>query len=229
MKLNARTCIVGERVVLVPYKRHHVATYNAWMSSEEVRELTASEPLSLDDEYAMRDSWEVDDDKLTFIVLRRDTYDTALLAASATAPSRRVAECEVLAMVGDVNAFIYEDEEDASLHFAEMEVMIADKANRGHGFGLEAVYLLINYCAQRLPASLKLTRFVAKIGEQNAASIGMFKKLGFVQYDHIAVFKLVCLKLDINEHTFPPRKETTSNLTYHADFKLNINDNYSCE
>lgn len=40
----------------------HVPTYNEWMQSEELRELTASEPLTLEEEYAMCDSWATDAD-----------------------------------------------------------------------------------------------------------------------------------------------------------------------
>ena len=34
------------------------------MSSEELRKLTASEPLSLEEEYSMQESWREDDDSL---------------------------------------------------------------------------------------------------------------------------------------------------------------------
>jgi len=49
-------------VVLLPYHRRHVPRYHAWMTSEALREQTASEPLSLEDEYAMQASWHVDSD-----------------------------------------------------------------------------------------------------------------------------------------------------------------------
>jgi hypothetical protein len=77
MKCNINTVIfhplASSNVVLVPYARHHVPVkliaflttsmtaelqlyqrYNEWMQSEELRELTASEPLSLDEEYDMQ-------------------------------------------------------------------------------------------------------------------------------------------------------------------------------
>ena len=53
---------VGERVILLPYHRRHVPRYHAWMMSPALQEQTASEPLSLDDEYAMQASWHIDND-----------------------------------------------------------------------------------------------------------------------------------------------------------------------
>jgi hypothetical protein len=47
MKINENTCIVGQRVVLVPYKCGHVPRYHGWMQDPYLLEMTASEPLSL--------------------------------------------------------------------------------------------------------------------------------------------------------------------------------------
>jgi hypothetical protein len=71
MHTNEALALHGERVVLVPYLPRHVATYHAWMQDEAILQATASEPLSLDEEYAMCDSWRADADKCTFIVLDR--------------------------------------------------------------------------------------------------------------------------------------------------------------
>lgn len=38
------------------------AQYHAWMSSDEIQEQTASEPLSIAEEYAMQQSWQQDED-----------------------------------------------------------------------------------------------------------------------------------------------------------------------
>lgn len=98
MHINASTCIRAGPVVLVPYCPHHVEKYHTWMQSEELLELTASEPLSLDEEYAMQRSWREDDDKCTFILL-----DAEHLPPTGHAWSF---EQEIAAMVGDVNVFL---------------------------------------------------------------------------------------------------------------------------
>lgn len=68
MKLNKNTALLTPLTLLVPYSPHHVPTYHTWMQSPALQALTASEPLSLDDEYAMQESWQTDGDKLTFII-----------------------------------------------------------------------------------------------------------------------------------------------------------------
>ena len=54
----------------MPYRKHHVEKYHEWMCSQELLEATASEPLSLEEEYEMQKSWRDDAKKCTFILLR---------------------------------------------------------------------------------------------------------------------------------------------------------------
>lgn len=54
MRLNENTVLFGDRIILVPYRAEHVPTYHEWMKSPELLELTASEPLSYEEELDMQ-------------------------------------------------------------------------------------------------------------------------------------------------------------------------------
>jgi hypothetical protein len=71
--MNANEQVVGDRCILVPYCKHHVAKYHLWMQNSDLLKQTSSEPLTLAEELAMQTSWRNDDDKLTFIILDKDT------------------------------------------------------------------------------------------------------------------------------------------------------------
>ena len=106
MRINRNTVLVGSKVVLVPYRKQHVPRYHEWMKDPLIQEQTASEPLSLDEEYEMQQSWAVDEDKLTFIILARPE-DEALQATAGA--QELLSRCK---MVGDVNIFFNEKHED---------------------------------------------------------------------------------------------------------------------
>ena len=61
MRANASTTLLGRVALLVPYSASHVETYHRWMESEELREATASERLTLEEEREMQRSWTEDD------------------------------------------------------------------------------------------------------------------------------------------------------------------------
>ncbi|XP_069785394.1 alpha/beta-tubulin-N-acetyltransferase 9 isoform X3 [Narcine bancroftii] len=109
MRLNEDVVLLGQLAALVPYSTRHVPRYHQWMKSEELLKLTASEPLTLEQEYQMQRSWQEDDDKCTFIVLDKMKWESGLCTEE---------DC----MVGDVNLF-FTDPEDLTV--AEIEVMIA--------------------------------------------------------------------------------------------------------
>jgi RimJ/RimL family protein N-acetyltransferase len=156
MKDNWNLCLIGASVVLVPYARKFVEKYHVWMTDPYLQEATASEPLSLDEEYAMQKSWRCDTKKCTFIILANEVY------SSDTSQ-------ELDSMVGDVNLFM--NDYDNAFN-AEIEVMIADPRYRRRGLASDALKLMIYYGTNQL----KLTRFFAKIGENNLASISLFKR-----------------------------------------------------
>ncbi|KAF7586810.1 hypothetical protein BBP40_008328, partial [Aspergillus hancockii] len=140
----------------VPYSKWHVPQYHEWMKDEvhylpststilsiqaakltpppkEIQEATASEPLTLEEEYNMQQSWRQDPDKLTFIVcLPAADSDSqqGQLSKTADTPDR---------MIGDINLFLRVDngEEGTSEPqiIGEVELMIAEKKNQRKGLG----------------------------------------------------------------------------------------------
>ncbi|XP_071509110.1 N-acetyltransferase 9-like protein [Diadema antillarum] len=177
MRINEATCISGSSVVLVPYKEYHVPRYHDWMQSSELQELTASEPLTLEEEYQMQESWHLDENKCTFILLDRSKWEGG--------------ENEIDAMCGDVNLFFNVSEDPSS---AEIEIMVAEQACRGKGIGKEAILIMMHYGVR----FLKVKKYVAKIGEKNTVSLQLFKKLGFQETSVSKVFQEVTLELEVN-------------------------------
>lgn len=160
----------AQRCRRVPYRPEHVDTYHEWMKSPELLEMTESEPLTIEEEREMQQSWARDDDKLTFILLDR------------TAPATPgVTERFGAGMCGDVNLFLNDDEDRAC---GEIEVMVAETSSRGKGIGREALELMMGYCHRELG----VTRFVAKILQSNGPSIALFEKIGFRFVRKVEVF-----------------------------------------
>lgn len=180
MRLNARSCVRTKRLLLVPYEPRHVPRYHTWMQSEELRNLTASEPLSLEEEYAMQRSWREDADKLTFILLDRAIFETSTKA-----------DRELQAMIGDVNLFLHQLD-----NCAELEVMLAEPVARGKGLGREAALAMMLFACSAGALNSDIYVFSAKIGEDNTASLNLFTGLDFQIVGRSSIFKEVTLILD---------------------------------
>ncbi|KAK9820273.1 hypothetical protein WJX72_008468 [[Myrmecia] bisecta] len=170
MKDNYNTTVTGSLVKLVPYRPHHVERYHQWMQDPDLLEATASERLSLQEEYEMQQSWADDPKKCTFIILDRARPDTAGTEEHGGG------------MAGDVNVFL-NDLDDPTV--GEIEVMVAEGGSRRKGVAFEALSMFMAYLA----AHMELTRFRAKIGDSNASSLQLFRKLGFQQVSHSEVFR----------------------------------------
>ncbi|KAL1304905.1 hypothetical protein AAFC00_003822 [Neodothiora populina] len=106
MLLNEHTALVTPKVLLVPYCEHHVPRYHEWMQDEVLQELTASEPLTMEEEYSMQRSWRQDADKLTFIVCLAPPprNPVSSIKAQIDDTSDR--------MVGDINLFLNPADDD---------------------------------------------------------------------------------------------------------------------
>ncbi|PWN29284.1 acyl-CoA N-acyltransferase [Jaminaea rosea] len=212
MRLNEETVLVGSSVVLVPYRKEHVPQYHEWMQSPILQEQTASEPLTLEQEYEMQAKWHLDEDKLTFIVLHKED------AESAESVERLLARCR---MAGDVNVFLSEDaeeeEEDEGARTqkqlrGEMEVMIAEPSLRRHGLASQALQLLMHYVTQEQPTSkrplLSPFNLFVKVGLSNSPSRALFARLGFEEVKVSEVWQEVEMRYTRGEGSagMPPQR-----------------------
>ncbi|KAL2068738.1 hypothetical protein VTL71DRAFT_15076 [Oculimacula yallundae] len=207
MLFNEKTAISTPKILLVPYEASHVLKYHEWMQDEKIQAETASEPLTLEEEYSMQKSWRTDVDKLTFIAcLPLDAttdsildspyvaspatppgeYRRALTAGTADSPSR---------MIGDVNLFLTHDgATKLSPFIGEIELMIAPTQFRRNGHGRGAVLAFLTYIARHLDSILleywrklppntyqipPLRGLRVKIGIENEGSLRLFRSLGF--------------------------------------------------
>ena len=166
MRLNQDCVLVGKKLTLVPYCKHHVLKYHNWMSDQELQELTASEPLTLEEEYEMQRSWIDDEEKLTFIAL----------SGTSAAVSK---EEEISRMVGDINLFFI-----SSPEVAEINIMVAEKNYKNLGYGTEMLQLMMCYAKQYL----NISKFSAKISNSNIGSIKFFQKQGFHKISSCPIF-----------------------------------------
>lgn len=209
MRLNEHTALSTPTILLVPYSEHHVPPYHEWMKDPELQEATASEPLGLEEEYAMQRSWRTDPDKLTFILCQ--PLDIAKTNDHASATSIRAKEDDPPErMIGDINLFLFRpDSEETEADVSnlggnvvgELELMIAHKEMQQKGYGRAALVAFIDYIlanwsviakedvqqgkgdaseGKDLPA-LQLSFLRVKVKLNNAGSIRLFESVGFVR------------------------------------------------
>ena len=99
---------------------------------------------------------------------------------------------EIASMVGDTNLFLNKDiSNEQSEHSAEIEIMVADKSQRGKKIGLNALCMMINYGIEHL----RINKSEAKIKCDNGPSIKLFTKLGFKESSRSEVFKEITFLL----------------------------------
>lgn len=167
---------------------------------QEIQQATASEPLTIDQEFAMQRSWRTDPDKLTFIACLP-------LPVHAAGPEARIIAREDDTwdqMVGDINLFLTPADEDPEGCIGEIELMIAPKEHRRKGYGRAALLTFLMYLERHLEGILeeygasvkgkadedgaegekgkmRLLQLRVKIGSKNEKSINLFKSVGFVK------------------------------------------------
>ncbi|KAL1408908.1 hypothetical protein Q8F55_005722 [Vanrija albida] len=148
------------------------------MKSPELLELTASEPLTFEEELDMQRKWQQDDDKLTFILLARPSDLPA--ATTPVVPPSELARCQ---MIGDVNLFLPNGPQED----VECEIMIAEADFRRKGLAYEALRLFLTY-AMHSDLRIAPANLIARIGSKNTASIGLFERLGFKTVKVVSVW-----------------------------------------
>ena len=172
------------------------------MQDAELQAATASEPLSMTEEYDMQRSWRTDNDKLTFIVCQsRDQKSDPqeVQGGKDDLPER---------MIGDINLFLFEPEDEdeegedvvqanntntSNALVGEIELMIARKDLHRQGYGRAALlsfttYILdtwVQIAAEYSSAGDENPRCLGylrvKINQTNTRSIALFQSIGFVQ------------------------------------------------
>ena len=176
------------------------------MQDTDLQAATASEPLSMTEEYDMQRSWRTDNDKLTFIVCQSRESENVSQTVQGGQDDRPEH------MIGDINLFLFEpededeDEDDSGEQapnstkssnalVGEIELMIARKDLHRQGYGRAALlsftaYILATWTQiaaeysnssseGHTPRSLQYLR--VKINQSNARSIALFQSIGFVQ------------------------------------------------
>jgi hypothetical protein len=201
---------------------------NARQPHQAIREATASDRLTLDEEYENQVSWRTSPDKLTFIVCRPLSAATAAPSSPAVAKEEPVVAGDADRdenMVGDINLFLtpWEDDEEEggapapgpagtpknNYCVGEVDIMIADQANRGRGMGRAAVSaflwfirknasgILVEYGSSIADGEgeqgkegdpLKFKELLVRIKASNEGSIALFKGLDFEQRGSVNYF-----------------------------------------
>ncbi|KAK6585850.1 hypothetical protein PZA11_000907 [Diplocarpon coronariae] len=187
MLINRDTAISTSSVLLVPYEASHVPTYHEWMKDNQIQADTASEPLSLPEEYNMQRSWRTDHDKLTFIAcMPLPSPMSVLEPGTSDSPAH---------MLGDVNLFLTPSDEDDEGVVGELELMIAPTSQRRKGYGRATVLAFMQYITSSLTSILseygegqtpkidkpRLLQLKVKIGSKNVKSIRLFESIGFLK------------------------------------------------
>ena len=141
--------------------------------------------MTLEQELQNQRSWHADPLKLTFILCARDDDDGCAIPDDVTS-----------GMCGDVNAFLSEidDDDDETGVSAELEIMIAEPAQRRRGLARTALQMFIAYLLERVP---RVGRLVVKVTDANVPSLRLFESLGFTVHKPMPIFQQTELRLSV--------------------------------
>jgi RimJ/RimL family protein N-acetyltransferase len=164
--------VVLETAVLTQFDARMKRKYFEWFQDFEIQKETATEGLTLEEVDGLEIVW-AKPEVYTFIICDKNSFDLHMPQES---------------MIGDVNLFI----EGKS---AEINVMVAEKRFRRMGIASQVIDFVIRICKE----CLGLKEIVAKIGQENVASIGLFRKKGFVEVQRVEDFQEIHFSLKLVE------------------------------
>lgn len=153
---------------LIPYEDVHVLMYHQWLQDAHIQEMTATDPVSLDEEYKLQKEWACATDRFIKIIKAKETGR----------------------LVGDINVFFSKTDEP-NADAAEINIMIADLTDRNKGYASEALMLTMAYAAQKF----NVGHFFVKVLAKNRQALAFFRKHGFKDEGGVDAFGEVKLTL----------------------------------
>ena len=198
------------------------------MQDEELRRLTASDLLTIEEEYDMQHSWRVDNDKLTFIVCTHPDELTSLYAQTlrrGVSPGYQDAPHR---MIGDINLFLSDDDEQTDEQadavtaqprsvIGELMIMIARSTEHRKGLARETMQAFLSYiraeqdniCREYAGGDGAVLKYLrVRITHDNERSIKLFEYLGFKKTcDEPNVFGEFELRAPVEFNNLPPDVE----------------------
>lgn len=193
------------------YPYHPIQNDSHQTLYQDIQEATASEPLTLDEEYSMQRSWREDADKLTFIVCTHhgEQYYNDIVRSPRTRSIIPGHQDAPKWMIGDVNLFLCDhededepndgngkiggskgDEETPKPVIGELEIMIARKDQQGKGMAQETLRAFMSYVQSSLDGigaeyagrrGIALKYLRVKIDKDNVRSLRLFERVGFLR------------------------------------------------
>lgn len=186
---------------------------------QDLQKATASEPLTLSEEYAMQKSWRNDADKLTFIVhtgLGPADYTSQSFAGNTKSNYRSANSTSItppFTMIGDVNLFLYPvDDEDQDVQdgqtpssptniptstpqpqpvLGELEIMIASKTAQGKGMGKQILLPFLWYILATLDCIMAEYHSANGSGKERSVLKYLRVKIGHENVRSIRLFESV--------------------------------------
>ncbi|KAJ4461490.1 putative N-acetyltransferase 9 [Paratrimastix pyriformis] len=177
-----RVWIRTSGLFLLPYLSCHVPRAHQWMQSPELQELTCSEPLTLEEEYENQQGWWTEEKKM-LILCPHDQNRRPISTEEDAIIDSLTSAC------GDVSLVMLSDDDAEKgnpklLRSAELDVMITDPLQRRQGHAQQGLAAIMKYAYEHLG----VRRFVAKILDHNQASLALFRRLGFEEFNRVEVF-----------------------------------------